>query len=221
MKALRASLRPGRREERRLVRRLRRGDEAAFEELAAGYFPGLLRFALQKLRGDEDLSQEIVQRTACKAVTKLHTFRAESSLFTWLCACCKNEIRMFYRAEGRSPRQVELEERAVAGSALRWDGSVVPAETPERSALRGEDAAQVHRALDELPPRYARALEWKYFEGIAVAEIGSRLEISPKAAESLLTRARGAFRAAYEEQRRRFPSPATEAPSAVSEEAFP
>ncbi len=48
--------------------------------------------------------------------------------------------------------------------------------------------------LDYLPRRYGDALEWKYIEGISVAEIGARLKIAPKAAESLLTRARSAFR---------------------------
>ena len=39
-------------------------------------------------------------------------------------------------------------------------------------------------------------LEWKYVDGLPVQEIAQRLAIGPKAAESLLTRAREAFRAA-------------------------
>jgi DNA-directed RNA polymerase specialized sigma24 family protein len=39
-------------------------------------------------------------------------------------------------------------------------------------------------------------LEWKYVDGLAVADIAVRLDIGVKAAESLLTRARGAFREA-------------------------
>ena len=41
------------------------------------------------------------------------------------------------------------------------------------------------------------ALEWKYVDGLSVAEIGVRLGRSRKAAESLLDRARGAFRDAF------------------------
>jgi len=39
-------------------------------------------------------------------------------------------------------------------------------------------------------------LEWKYIDGCPVKAIAERLGVSDKAAESLLTRAREAFRAA-------------------------
>jgi DNA-directed RNA polymerase specialized sigma24 family protein len=52
-------------------------------------------------------------------------------------------------------------------------------------------------ALDHLSPHYGeegQALEWKYLDGLSVKEIAARLRLAPKAAESLLTRARRAFR---------------------------
>lgn len=55
----------------------------------------------------------------------------------------------------------------------------------------------MHVTLDRLPGSYANALEWKYVEGLPVAEIAGRLGLSPKAAESLLTRARTAFREGF------------------------
>ena len=67
-------------------------------------------------------------------------------------------------------------------------------EDPELRLLARETTTLVHVALDRLPAHYARALEWKYLEAVPVIEIGRRLELSPKAAESLLTRAREAFR---------------------------
>ena len=48
--------------------------------------------------------------------------------------------------------------------------------------------------LDRLPGRYGDALEWKYIEGHSVEEIGQRLGIGHTAAQSLLARARVAFR---------------------------
>jgi DNA-directed RNA polymerase specialized sigma24 family protein len=68
---------------------------------------------------------------------------------------------------------------------------------PEQTMLSSEKANLVHLALDSLPPHYGRALEWKYLEDLPVKEIASRLEMSPKAAESLLTRARLSFREEY------------------------
>lgn len=174
-------------EEKALVERMLAGDEAAMEELADEYFPPLYRFALARLGGDTELAREVVQTTVCKALAKLGTFRGEAPLLAWLCACCRNEIRMSFRARKRL-RTVELEED------LAFEGDL-----PEGALARKEKVRHVHAALDLLPPRYARALEWKYVERLPVKEIAERLRLGAKAAESLLTRARQAFREGYEQ----------------------
>ena len=51
--------------------------------------------------------------------------------------------------------------------------------------------------LDYLPARYACALEMKYIRGCSVDEIGEKLNISSKAAESVLSRARAAFKEGF------------------------
>jgi RNA polymerase sigma-70 factor (ECF subfamily) len=63
--------------------------------------------------------------------------------------------------------------------------------------LRDEARALVHAALDLLPPRYGRILEWKYLDDLPVKEIADRMSVGTKAAESLLTRARISFRETY------------------------
>jgi len=72
-------------------------------------------------------------------------------------------------------------------------------EAPESDdPLRRCDGAElkrlVHAVLDRLPGRYGEALEWKYVEGRSVEEIGDLLGIGHTAAQSLLARARVAFR---------------------------
>jgi len=54
----------------------------------------------------------------------------------------------------------------------------------------------VQATLDRLPEHYAAILEWKYVDELSVNDIAGRLAVGPKAAESMLTRARVAFRAA-------------------------
>ena len=131
-----------------------------------------------------------------KAVTKLATFRGEAQLFTWLCTFCRHEISAFYARARRTPPTTALVEdspevRAALESLART------ASAPDSLVHREETARLVHVALDRLPARYGDALEWKYVDGLTVAEIAARLALSPKAAESLLTRAREAFRDAF------------------------
>ena len=61
-----------------------------------------------------------------------------------------------------------------------------------------ELASLVQRVLDHLPAHYGSVLEWKYLDELPVRDIASRLNLSEKAAESLLTRARAAFRDAVD-----------------------
>ena len=181
------------REERSLVDRMLAGDEAAFERFVAEYVPALYRFAGRRL-GDREMTRDIVQSTLCKAIAKLAGFRGEAGLATWLCACCRNEIADLYRRRGRAGTEVELADETVEA---RLPGLAPPAAGPEQALLERESGELVHAVLDQLPPRYGRALEWKYLERLSVDEIGARLEIGTKAAESLLSRARAAFREGY------------------------
>ena len=169
-------------EERTLVNEMRAGRESAFDVFTESYIPGLYRFARRRLHDDRELTKDVVQSTVCRVIESLDGWRGEAPLFTWLCACCANEIAAHYRRRGRRPAEVEL----VDGAA---DGGADPTE-------RLESAELVHLALDLIPAAYARAVEWRYVEGLDVDEIARRLSTSYKAAESLLSRARAAFREA-------------------------
>lgn len=171
-----------------LVERMRAGDEKAFEAFGERYFKALYRFVSARLEGDRDLTREIVQTAVTKALAKLDTYRGEASLLTWLCSCCRNEILMHFRRQRTAPVDVELDEELAP----------VPGFDPEIALLQRERADWVHMALDGLPERYAQALEWKYLDYLPVQEIAARMGMRPKAAESLLTRARQAFRRNYE-----------------------
>ena len=177
-------------EDRHLAEGLRAGDARAFERFTSSCLPALYRFAASRLHGDRELVREIVQTTVCKALANLATFRGEASFFTWLCACCRNEIAMHYRRQKSLRREVPLpEERDPLPAA----GSPLPEGATEQ-LLREERARLVHLALDLLPPHHARALGMKYLENASVRDIAAALKLRPKAAESLLTRARIAFR---------------------------
>lgn len=182
-------------EERELVRKMIAGDEAAFDAFANHYIPALHRFAGSKLRGDPELTRDVVQSTICKVIDKLDTYRGEAALFVWLCRCCLNEIAGHYRRQKSRPTLVEADDETFEWTYPNASSS---APDPEQTLLGNETGQLVHLALDHLPPRYAAVLEWKYLEDASVNEIAERLQVGSKAAESVLTRARKAFRAIYE-----------------------
>lgn len=176
--------------DRFLVARLLRGDEEAFTEFFDRNFAPLFRFALPRV-ADEDAAEEIVQTTLCRAVRKLATYRGEAALLTWLTTICRREIATYFERRSKVPPMLDLsDDLPEIRAALESLGA-------ESEQQRREIARFVQLVLDRLPHRYGNALEWKYIDGLTVAEIAERLTLAPKAAESLLTRARAAFRDAW------------------------
>jgi RNA polymerase sigma-70 factor, ECF subfamily len=194
-----------------LARRLGTGDESAFEDFFAAYFPRVYRYARVRLRANDEAAQEVAQATIIKALAKVHTYRGEAALFTWLCSICRREITAWFRRNGMprvSLRDEPAETRAVLEAVIALSG-----DDPEREYERRELAGRVRAALERLPVQYRDALAARYLDGASVEEVGRRLSLGYKAAESLLTRARQAFRETFAASAGR----SLQEPSAVSE----
>ena len=176
-----------------LVRRVLRGDAAAFRALFDSFFPRLYRFALARLAGDHDAATEVVQRTFCKAIERLDSYRGEAALYTWFCQVCRNTIVDYQRAARRESRTVVLLEDQPNVRAI-LEACAAPAAQPELASWQQDVRRLVQATVDTLPDRYSDVLEWKYVDGLSVDEIAAQLNIGVKAAESLLMRARAAFR---------------------------
>jgi RNA polymerase sigma-70 factor, ECF subfamily len=74
------------------------------------------------------------------------------------------------------------------------------ARTSPGSGNDAEAAARIARALAALPEHYEAVLRAKYLEQQSVADIAAERRESEKAVESLLTRARQAFRDVYAQE---------------------
>lgn len=180
-----------------LAKRIARGDEAAFRRLFDEYFPRLYRFALVRLNGDGEAARDIVQQTFCRAIEALDSYRGEAALYTWFCQICRHAVVDHLRTT--AGRQLVFIEDSPQVQAI-LEALTDPDSGRGEHELRQRDVVRlVQTALDHLPDRYSSALEWKYIDRLSVAEIAQRLSVGPKAAESLLTRARESFREAMHE----------------------
>ena len=135
--------------------------------------------------------------TLSRAVQKMHTYRAESAMFTWLCAICRHEISDWLKRQGRYQEHIVLVEDFPEVQAAVDSFQAPAAGSPERNYQRVEALRLIQVALDRLPPRYGDVLEWKYVEGHSVKDISARLEIGTEATQSLLARAKRAFADVY------------------------
>lgn len=184
-------------DDKKLVKQLLEGDERAFERFFEENFARLYRFALARLPDDPEAAREIAQITLTRALRKLHTYRAEAALFTWLCAICRNETSEWLRRQARYREHVVLTEDFPDVQAAVDSYQAPQDDGPEANYQRTESIRLIQVAMDRLPPRYGDVLEWKYIEGQSVREIANRLQLGQEATQSLLARARRAFGEVY------------------------
>lgn len=176
-----------------LVQRLRAGERAAFEAFFREYHPKLYRFALRRLDNDIPAAEDAAQAAVCEALKSLHTYRGEATLMTWLCTICRRQMR----SRGAPANVVAVREDDPEVQAALHSLLASEHDDPLAATAAGQVQEAVVAALDYLPADYADVLEWKYVHELSVEEIAKRIDRSVKATESLLTRARQAFREAF------------------------
>ncbi|MCH2100594.1 MAG: RNA polymerase sigma factor [Planctomycetes bacterium] len=162
------------------------GDDQAFDHIVAEY-EGLVFGTLRRLLGPSGWVEEMAQETFIRLYRVRERYSPASKLSTFLCRIAYNLALNRIRDEKRRPSGglrvgPEGEEMVVADAGERL--------APEDDADASDWAGLVERGLQELPENQRAALVFQHYDGLGLAEIGEVLGISPKAAKSLLHRAR-------------------------------
>lgn len=163
------------------------GDERAWRTWYEASFDELHAYVSWRCAGLRDLADEVVQETWLTAVRRIGGFDPERGSFVaWLCGFAANILRNQLRRRARDHRR----NQSLNGELL----------VPDAAKEENEQAERIASALAALPERYEAALRAKYLDQHSVAQIAEDWQETPKAIESLLTRARLAFREAYLKQ---------------------
>jgi len=164
-------------------------DDAAFERWYRATLPRVYSYLMSRVGGDIELAEDLTQQTFIAAIDQRARFDGRSDSVTWLCAIARHKLADHFRSmERRDHRRIRLEVRQLEAEP--------PAGQPIPSAVAERDL--IARALADLPPGQRAVLTLVALDGLSVAEAGRLLGRSPGATQSLLHRARAAFRLAYE-----------------------
>ena len=179
--------------DRALVARMGAGDQRAFDEFFRSSAPRLAAFAARRSGLDAASVEDVVQNALVKAIRNLASYRGEAALFTWVTEICRHELADARRKAARRPAHDSLDEPDALAFPVPqlW---VPEHREPAAEADAHRQRKAVIRALNDLPERYARALEAKYGDGLSVKEVAALFGVTTVAAQSLLARARDAFR---------------------------
>ena len=163
---------PVKAKEQSLLARAKQGDMDAFAELFDPLRPRI-RAVAYRLLGDSD-ADDMVMDTFLKAWQALPGFAGRSALSTWLCGIARNRALDIIRKRQREAKYVTPE-----GELKDIDSRPDPLtdDAPEQIA-RGEDRAQVRRALQEVPELHRQALLLRYVDELSYAEIATALDLS-------------------------------------------
>lgn len=165
-----------------------RGNEGAWNVLFQRHFGLLYRYVYVRSRKNREMTEDIVQECWLVAVRRIASFEPERAPFqAWLQGIARNVLLNHRR---RWQRLHEMEQRVGRGAELV---------TPPPQVAKIDTAELVSLALTSLSPAYQEAITAKYGEGLTVAEMAARSGKSPKAVESLMSRARAAFRREYKQ----------------------
>lgn len=193
------------RDEAPLIARLRRGEDAAFEELIRAYGGRLLAVARRFLPVEED-ARDAVQDAFLSAFRAIESFQGQARLSTWLHRIVVNAALMKLRSRSRKPEVLIedllpdfLEDGHMASPAVEWRK---PADDPvERSQLR----ALVLDSIQRLPEAHRNVLILRDIEELDTEETAKILGASANAVKTRLHRARQALRGLLEPELRKGP----------------
>jgi RNA polymerase sigma-70 factor (ECF subfamily) len=163
------------------------GDEQAWRAWYEESFAGLDAFVRWRCAGRQDWADDIVQETWLVAVRRIRSFDPEHGSFAnWLRGIAANLLRNQLRKCRPTPSLNGVPKEMTNFSSPALDES-----------HNRDQSEQIALALSQLPERYEAALRAKYLDRQSVAQMAETLQETPKAIESLLTRAREAFREEY------------------------
>jgi RNA polymerase sigma-70 factor (ECF subfamily) len=148
-----------------LVRRARRGDQGALDQLLRDARPRALAVALKMLRNPDD-ADDAVQDAFLKVWKNLGRFEGRASFSTWVHRIVMNACLDLRRRQACRPGSAE-------DATMSDDGAedVVEPETPERALGRAEVGTLVHDALATLAPVHRQALTLRELEDHSYEEI--------------------------------------------------
>lgn len=180
-------------------RRALAGDARAVRTFADAVLEPLYHFCLHRVGRDRHRCEEVVQETLVRALRELERYdppRAGGNIFPWLTGLARNEISRVLARERHTVSLNELWMRLDAelvGLYERLESQPLADDVLEREETR----ELVNVTMSQLPPQYREALEAKYVNGASVRDLAALWRTTEKAVESLLSRARKAFRATF------------------------
>ncbi len=184
-------------DEDKLLERLRRRDEAAFNALVRAHQATVYRLLLRML-GDATEAEDLAQDVFVTVFKAIDTFRGESKLSTWIHRIATNHARNRIKFHGRRKRAGERSYEEGAhdeGAGMPETGSRLPRPDHSVEGFQAEDHLQ--RALFGLDEEQRALIVLRDLEHMSYEEIQEVTGLPSGTVKSRLHRARLSLHESY------------------------
>lgn len=173
-----------------LVRRVQRGDSAAFDLLVRKHQHRIVAL-IGRYVHDWSEAQDVAQDTFIRAYRALGNFRGDAQFSTWLHRIAVNTAKNHLVAHKRRPPgdDVDIDDAEQFESGLRLRDN----DTPERELMRHEMEQTVMRAVEALPEELRVAITLREVDGLSYEEIAQQMKCPIGTVRSRIFRARDAI----------------------------
>lgn len=191
-----------------LIERLKRADEAAFDELVRRHSSQLIALAKRILR-DEELARDVLQDAFMNAFRAIGHFNGDARLGSWLHRIVVNAALAKLRQRRRHPEILlcyEFDEAPGGHESEQTAVSEADAgiEAPDTSIERRQERDLVLECISRMKESHRTVLTLRYIEGYDTRETAQILGVAPNTVKTRLLRARDAFRDHIESEAERY-----------------
>ena len=187
--------RPDREADHALVARVRAGERGAFEQLVRDH-QGLCWHVIQRMVRHPEDTRELCQEAFLRVHRYLHQWRGDSALKSWIA-----QVAYSVAKRHLEKKRIPLVE-AAADDDADGDGALLERIAGEADVERDHEAgdahAQLHAAIERLPPLQRTLLTLYHLEEMPIGEIAGVTGIAENTIKSHLFRARKALRTVLE-----------------------
>ena len=164
----------------------RSDDPATVKKLFYQYYPFLCQ-NIYRIVKDKAIAEDLAQDTFFKFWNKRNELNIETSIKAYLRRMAINE-GLYYLRKNKKFQKEEVEVLAFVAA----DDDI------EEQILHQEFSAEVHAAIEELPPRCKEIFKLSRFEELSYKEIAAKLDISIKTVENQMGKALKTLRVALQ-----------------------
>ena len=179
-----------------LVRRVQRGESAAFDVLVRKYQHRIVAL-IGRYIADWSECQDVAQDTFVRAYRAIGNFRGDAQFYTWLYRIAVNTAKKSLMDMKRNPVITESALRAGADEdeTSVMENELTSEETPETVLAAKEIAATVNAAMEALPEDLRQAVTLREIEGLSYEDIAEVMGCPIGTVRSRIFRAREAISA--------------------------